>query len=225
LNTPELLLSQTSAHQVGNTLRSSSAQLPHGHRRGADRVPADLSTGHLILAGSLLDFTGDKVKVFEIAIQTGAMLAVVWFYRRGWAPPSPAWAAIRPGAALRAERADRLPAGGRPRPGCFGKAIKAHLFTPVPVAWPSSSAAFVILWVERSATSAVRQRTLRRRRARVETVDDMGPLDALKVGLLQCLALVPGTSRSGATIIGAHAARASRARPPPSSASSSASRR
>ncbi len=74
----------------------------------------------------------------------------------------------------------------------FGKAIKAHLFTPVVVASTFIIGGFIILWAERRAPSATR----------IESVDDMTPLDALKVGLVQCLAMVPGTSRSGATIIG-----------------------
>ena len=74
----------------------------------------------------------------------------------------------------------------------FGKAIKAHLFTPVVVASTFIVGGLIILWAERRPTTAVR----------VQQVDDMTALDALKVGLVQCLAMVPGTSRSGATIIG-----------------------
>ena len=73
----------------------------------------------------------------------------------------------------------------------FGKAIKAHLFTPQVVATTFIIGAFVILWAER-----------RQKEARVMTVDDMTPMDALKVGIAQCFAMIPGTSRSGATIIG-----------------------
>ena len=73
----------------------------------------------------------------------------------------------------------------------FGKAIKAHLFTPVVVATTFILGAFFILWAE-----------LRKRAPRIDDVDAMRPIDALGVGLCQCLALVPGTSRSGATIIG-----------------------
>jgi undecaprenyl-diphosphatase len=74
----------------------------------------------------------------------------------------------------------------------FGKFIKAHLFTPTVVATTFILGGFVILWAERRPASAMR----------VQTVDEMTPLDALKVGLVQCLAMIPGTSRSGATIIG-----------------------
>jgi undecaprenyl-diphosphatase len=85
----------------------------------------------------------------------------------------------------------------------FGKAVKEHLFHPVPVAMAFIVGGFIILWVERRHRRQFGARDLEGgRRARVETVDDMTALDALKVGLVQCLALVPGTSRSGATIIG-----------------------
>jgi undecaprenyl-diphosphatase len=161
------------------------------------------STGHLILAGSLLDFTGERVKVFEIAIQTGAMLSVIWQYRErlartvagvGHDPVAQRFAlnvvvAFVPAAIL------GLLLGGW---------VKKHLFHPVPVAVAFIVGGLVILWVERRHKRLFGERDLEgARRARVETVDDMGPLDALKVGLLQCLALIPGTSRSGATIIGA----------------------
>ncbi len=149
------------------------------------------STGHLILAGSLLGFDDAKAKVFDIAIQTGAIFAVILVY----------WQKIRATlAALPTERqAQRfvlnvfiafLPAVVLGL--LLGKAIKAHLFTPTVVASTFIIGGFIILWAERRAPSATR----------VQSVDDMTPLDALKVGLVQCLAMVPGTSRSGATIIG-----------------------
>jgi hypothetical protein len=77
----------------------------------------------------------------------------------------------------------------------FGKAIKAHLFTPVVVASTFIIGGFIILWAEKRQQNnpAV---------ARIQEVDDMTMMDALKVGLVQCLAMIPGTSRSGATIIG-----------------------
>jgi undecaprenyl-diphosphatase len=149
------------------------------------------STGHLILAGSLLGFTGDKVKVFEIAIQTGAIVAVILVY----------WARLREtvvglGSDRRAQRfALNVAIGFVPAVVLgllLGKVIKENLFTPVVVASTFVLGGFVILWAERRGAGT----------ARVHTVDDMTPLDALKVGLVQCLALVPGTSRSGATIIG-----------------------
>ena len=149
------------------------------------------STGHLILAGSLLDLGGDKSKVFDIAIQTGAIFAVILVY----------WQRLRETAAglghdARANRfVKNVAIGFLPAVVLgllFGKAIKAHLFTPTVVASTFIIGGLIILWAERRPASAVR----------VENVDDMTPLDALKVGLVQCLAMVPGTSRSGATIIG-----------------------
>jgi undecaprenyl-diphosphatase len=161
------------------------------------------STGHLILAGSLLGFTGEKVKVFEIAIQTGAMFAVVWEYRQRL------WRTVT--GITHDAQAQRfavnvaiafLPAV------VFGLAlgglVKAHLFHPVPVATAFVVGGLIILWVERRHRRTFGERDLQGKRlARVETVDDMRAADALKVGLVQCLALIPGTSRSGATIIGA----------------------
>ena len=149
------------------------------------------STGHLILAGSLLNFVGAKAKVFEIAIQTGAILAVIIVY----------WQKIRetlvalPSSRQAQRFAGNVLIGFLPAVVLgllFGKAIKAHLFTPQVVATTFILGAFVILWAESRPQSA----------ARVQSVDDMTPLDALKVGLVQCFAMIPGTSRSGATIIG-----------------------
>ncbi len=149
------------------------------------------STGHLILAGALLGFDDAKAKVFDIAIQTGAIFAVILVY----------WQKIRATVvALPTERQARrfvlnVFIGFVPAVVLgllFGKAIKAHLFTPVVVASTFIIGGFIILWAERRAPSATR----------IESVDDMTPLDALKVGLVQCLAMVPGTSRSGSTIIG-----------------------
>ncbi|HEX7879494.1 MAG TPA: undecaprenyl-diphosphate phosphatase [Candidatus Eisenbacteria bacterium] len=152
------------------------------------------STGHLIVAASLLRFTPASAAAFEIAIQTGAMLAVVWEYRARIG---------RTVAGLASRPADRkfalnlavafLPAMVFGL--AFGKLIKRHLFHPVPVAIAFAVGGVIILLVEGA---------IRRRGAppRVGRVDDMSLLDALKVGLVQCLALIPGTSRSGATIIG-----------------------
>lgn len=160
------------------------------------------STGHLILAGSLLNFVGEKAKVFEIAVQTGAMFAVVWEYRERLArtvrgithePQAQRFAmnvliAFMPAVVLGL---------------ALGKYIKAHLFHPVPVAMAFIVGGLIILWVEARHKRLYGALDLDGgRRARIETVDDMGPMDALKIGLLQCLALIPGTSRSGATIIG-----------------------
>jgi undecaprenyl-diphosphatase len=161
------------------------------------------STGHLILAGSLLDFTGEAAKVFDIAIQTGAILAVVWEYRvKLWStvvgitkePVAQRFALNLFVAFLPAAFFGLL----------FGKAVKAHLFHPVPVAMAFVVGGLIILWVERRHHRRYGERDLEGgRHARVESVDDMSVADALKVGFMQCLALIPGTSRSGATIIGA----------------------
>ena len=149
------------------------------------------STGHLILAGSLLGFDDAKAKVFDIAIQTGAIFAVILVY----------WQKIRATlVALPSQRqaqrfALNVLIGFFPAVLLgllLGKAIKAHLFTPTVVASTFIIGGFIILWAERRQQGTVR----------IHSVDDMGPVDALKVGLVQCLAMIPGTSRSGATIIG-----------------------
>lgn len=149
------------------------------------------STGHLILVGSLLGFDDAKAKVFDIAIQTGAIFAVILVY----------WQKIRSTVvALPSNRQAQKFAlnvfiGFLPAVVLgllFGKYIKAHLFTPVVVATTFILGGFVILWAEKRQAGHVR----------VQTVDEMTPLDALKVGLVQCLAMIPGTSRSGSTIIG-----------------------
>jgi undecaprenyl-diphosphatase len=167
------------------------------------------STGHLILAGALLGFDDAKAKVFDIAIQTGAIFAVIIVY----------WQKIR-------DTLVQLPTERQAQrfalnvliaffPAVilgllFGAAIKEHLFTPVVVASAFILGGFVILWAE------ARQRRLEQVAGKaldadgafrpttrlIASVDDMTPLDAVKVGLVQCLAMIPGTSRSGATIIG-----------------------
>ena len=155
------------------------------------------STGHLILAGSLLDFGrdvgADKAKVFDIAIQTGAIFAIILVYLQRLRETVTGL-----GSDPRAQRFSiNVIVGFLPAVAlglAFGKAIKAHLFTPQVVASTFIIGGFIILWAEHRVAST--------KSHRVETVDDMSMLDALKVGLVQCLALVPGTSRSGATIIG-----------------------
>jgi undecaprenyl-diphosphatase len=139
------------------------------------------STGHLILAGSLLGFNDERGKVFEVVIQTGAMLAVLWEYRARFFRIDLALyrnlvVAFIPAAVLGL---------------AFAKAIKAYLFQPLPVALAFIVGGVIILWVERKPL-----------RPKVETTRDMTWRDALKVGIAQCFALIPGTSRSGATIIG-----------------------
>lgn len=149
------------------------------------------STGHLILVGDLLNFNDEKGKLFEIVIQSGAILAVCWEYRarlwsvlQGLGKGEPAarrftanlLVAFMPAAVLGL---------------LFAKAIKSHLFHPVPVALAFIVGGLLILWAER-----------RRHVIRIQEVDEMDWRDALKIGFAQALALIPGTSRSGATIIG-----------------------
>ena len=160
------------------------------------------STGHLIVASSLLNFTGEKVPTFEIAIQTGAMFAVIWEYR---AKLSATLAGIfRERAAQRFALNVTIAFAPAVVFGlALGSLIKAQLFHPVPVALAFVIGGLIILWVERRHHRMFGERDLQGARvSRVESVDDMSPLDALKVGLVQCAALIPGTSRSGATIIG-----------------------
>lgn len=148
------------------------------------------STGHLIMVGDLLNFNDERGKVFEIIIQFAAILAVCWEYRAkimavvsGIPSQKPAQRftvnlliAFLPAAVLGL---------------LFAKAIKEHLFAPVPVAMAFIVGGLIILWAEK-----------RKHTITVVTADDMGWKDALKVGCAQTLALIPGTSRSGATIIG-----------------------
>lgn len=148
------------------------------------------STGHLILAGDLLDFNDERGKLFEIVIQSGAILAVCWEYRARIA------SVIKGLPHERAAQKLVLNLGVAFMPLAvlgllFGKAIKATLFNPVTVATAFIVGAFIILWAER-----------REHRIRVESVDELDILDAFKLGLAQACALIPGTSRSGATIIG-----------------------
>lgn len=149
------------------------------------------STGHLILVGDLLNFNDDKGKLFEIVIQSGAILAVCWEYRvRLWG--------VVEGLGRREAMARRfvanllvafLPAAVLGL--LFASKIKHYLFKPVPVALAFIVGGVLILWAER-----------RKHTIRVQEVDEMDWRDALKIGLAQALALIPGTSRSGATIIG-----------------------
>jgi undecaprenyl-diphosphatase len=152
------------------------------------------STGHLILAGSLLGFHDEKAKVFDIAIQTGAILAVILVY----------WQKLRATVvALPTQKQAQqftlnvliafIPAVVL---GLLaGKAIKAHLFTAEVVATTFIIGGFIILWAERRQARAETA-------PRIHDVDQMDWKDAVKLGLVQCLAMIPGTSRSGATIIG-----------------------
>jgi undecaprenyl-diphosphatase len=147
------------------------------------------STGHLILAGDLLNFNDERGKAFEIIIQAGAILAVCWEYRskitsvvKGLGQPASnkfvfnLFVAFLPAAILGL---------------LFAHKIKEYLFQPVPVAAAFIIGGILILWAEK------RQHVIR-----VDSVEAMSWKDALKIGLAQTLALIPGTSRSGATIIG-----------------------
>ena len=148
------------------------------------------STGHLILAGDLLNFNDERGKLFEIVIQSGAILAVCWEYRAkiiqvvSGLPHDPAaqrfafnlLLAFLPLAILGL---------------LFGKLIKAYLFNAPAVATAFIVGGLIILWAER-----------REHRIRIESVEELSARDAIKLGLAQALALIPGTSRSGATIIG-----------------------
>ena len=149
------------------------------------------STGHLIIVSDLLGLNDEKGKVFDIVIQLGAILAVCWEFRARF---------MRAFSGLASDPVQRrfavnlfvafLPAAVFGL--LFSKIIKGYLFHAVPVALAFIAGGIVILLVERNP----------RAHARVETASDMTWLDALKVGFAQCFALIPGTSRSGATIIG-----------------------
>ena len=148
------------------------------------------STGHLILAGDLLNFNDDKAKLFSIVIQVGAILAICWEYR------------VKIGTVLSGLTSDKqaqkfvlnLAIAFVPLASLgllFGKYIKAMLFKPIPVALAFIIGAFIIIWAEK-----------REHKTRIYDVDDLTMLDALKLGIAQAFALIPGTSRSGSTIIG-----------------------
>ena len=139
------------------------------------------STGHLVVAGELVGATGERWDVFKIVIQTGAMLAVLWEYRARFFRIDVALyrnliVAFIPAAVLGL---------------LFSKYIKQYLFSAVPVAIAFIVGGLIILFVEKKAFTP-----------RVQTTQSMTWLDALKIGIAQCFALIPGTSRSGATIIG-----------------------
>lgn len=154
------------------------------------------STGHLIVAGLLLGVHDERGKVFEIAIQIGAIFAVIWAYRERFN------GAIK--GVTRVSNAQRfvwnlfvafLPVAVLGL--LLNKYIKAVLFNPYGVAAASIIGALVIFWVERPSMLADRAVN-----ARVRDVDDMTALDAIKVGFAQCFGLIPGMSRSGSTLIG-----------------------
>ena len=148
------------------------------------------STGHLILAGDLLNFNDERGKLFEIVIQSGAILALSWEYR----------AKIRHVfCGLRSEPSARrfmlnVIVGMLPLALlglAFHKSIKAYLFNAPVVATAFILGGLIILWAEK-----------RPHKIRIESADDLSLLDAFKLGIAQAFALIPGTSRSGSTIIG-----------------------
>jgi len=153
------------------------------------------STGHLILVGDLLDFNDERGKAFEVIIQFGAILAVCWEFREKL---------LKVASSFTSSPNSRrfilnLIIASIPAMGLaflFGKHIKAVLFSPVPVASAFIVGALIIFWAERRQEKKIDVQSS------IQSVDDLTPLDALKVGIAQCAALIPGTSRSGATIIG-----------------------
>ena len=151
------------------------------------------STGHLIIVSDLLGLNDEKGKVFDIVIQLGAILAVCWEYRARFAR---AFSGLASDPVQQRFAANLfvafLPAAivGL----AFQKHIKEFLFNPVSVAMALIVGAIVIFVVERWYA--------KHGAPRVTSVDEMSWKDALKVGLAQCFALIPGTSRSGATIMG-----------------------
>ena len=153
------------------------------------------STGHLILVGDLLNFNDERGKAFEVIIQFGEILAVCWEFREKL---------LKVALSFTSNKNSRrfvlnLLIASIPAMGLaflFGKYIKEVLFAPIPVASAFIVGGLVIFWAER------RQERASLAKSYIHSVDDLSPLDALKVGLAQCAALIPGTSRSGATIIG-----------------------
>jgi len=160
------------------------------------------STGHLILVADLLDFNDEKSKAFNVIIQFGAILAVCWEYRQKL---------ISVVAGITSRKASQrfavnviiatIPAIVLAL--IFGEYIKSALFSPIPVATALIVGGFIIFWAEarqKKSESEVGNGVLISRD--IHGVDDLNWRDALKIGLAQCAALIPGTSRSGATIIG-----------------------
>jgi undecaprenyl-diphosphatase len=156
------------------------------------------STGHLIVVGKWLGQTDARAKTFEIFIQLGAILAIVWLYRARL---------LHAAAAARTDEASRrfflnLAIAFVPAAGVgflIHDWIKEHLFNTSVVAWALILGGLAILLIERWSP-----------RTRFEEVSDVPPLTALGVGLAQVLSLIPGTSRSGATIMGGYALGLSR---------------
>ena len=147
------------------------------------------STGHLIIVGDVLGFNDERSKVFKIVIQLGAILAIMWEYRarlndtaRNLHSRSAQQFVLNIGIAF-------IPAAVLGV--LFHSDIKALLFNPFTVSIALIAGGFAILVIERWAPEP-----------RTATVDDMTPLQALKIGMAQSLALIPGVSRAGSTILG-----------------------
>lgn len=149
------------------------------------------STGHLIILGDIINYTGNSSsKVFKIVVQLGAILAICWHYRARLLN------AIQKSPTDKTERhfLSLLIIGFLPAAflgALFHSMIKNYLFHPIVVATALILGGLIILWVEKRAFSA-----------RILSVGEMKFKDAIQVGFMQCLAMCPGVSRSGATIIG-----------------------
>jgi undecaprenyl-diphosphatase len=161
------------------------------------------STGHLILVGDLLGFNDERGKAFEVIIQFGAILAVCWEFRsKLWSVAS----TIKISSASQRFVINVLIASvpAMILALLFGKYIKQFLFSPVPVAMAFIGGALIIFWAEsrQKQMAEAGNKTASVGKRMIASVDDLKPSDAFKVGLAQCAALIPGTSRSGATIIG-----------------------
>lgn len=148
------------------------------------------STGHLIVVGEWLNFKGEVASSFEVVIQLGAILAVCWEYRAKLTN-----VLFNANTDKNARKlVYNLVLGFLPAALIgffFIKDIKAYLFNPVVVGWALIIGGLIIWWVERKPQPV-----------RVNTLQEIRPMDALKIGFAQCLALIPGASRSGATIMG-----------------------
>jgi len=148
------------------------------------------STGHLILAGDIIGFTSETAKTFEVFIQLGAILAVVWFYREKVLSSIKGVGSEKTNRFLLNLLIAFLPAA------FFGllshSFIKHYLFKPLTVAVALIAGGIAILVIERIVKRAV-----------VTDVDDVSYKQALGIGLAQTLSLFPGVSRAGATIMGA----------------------
>ncbi|TXI11766.1 MAG: undecaprenyl-diphosphate phosphatase [Polynucleobacter sp.] len=160
------------------------------------------STGHLILVGDLLNFNDEKGKAFEVIIQFGAILAVCWEYRERLMSVLSGLLTRR----LSQRFAINITIATIPAivlALLFGKYIKSVLFSPIPVATAFIVGGLIIFWVESRQKKILAQMSDPiLTRTSIQSVDDLRWQDALKIGLAQCAALIPGTSRSGATIIG-----------------------